>query len=285
MRHEIIKLRHFAASLETGTTDRSELCPWCGGGRDEEAAFAITRISEAEVLYKCHRASCGRSGRLAVWGFRLRQISFGDDLDQVPDTSAEKGKLFTPRLHTCDTIELGEEWTSELLDLYGLQREECIREGWRVEIGSGNLVVRVCSPLGVVRGYEVRRSKVQIPYVSSPKTTSYRVLDEPWLGWYRGTHSSGATVLVEDAISALKVSRHFQVVCLHGSHIALEQLLEIIGVVGNGDIVLALDKDATSKALKFVAEWRFLAPNFRAVILEKDLKYLSDTEICIKLRD
>lgn len=263
-----VQLRHFAATIETGTTDRTE-CPWCGGGSGAESAFAVTRTSEAEALYKCHRASCGKAGRLAVWGFRLPQLN----------STPKERKSFTPRLHSRDTAQLGEEWNSELLDLYGLRHEETYWAGWRQELDSGNLVVPVCSSLGVVRGVEVRRSKVQIPFTSSPKTESYRVLDEPWMGWYRGI-GTGPIVLVEDAISALKVSRHFQVGCLHGSHITLDMLLECLNISGvHGDLILALDKDATSKALKFIVEWRFLAPNFRAVPLSKDLKYSSDSEI------
>jgi hypothetical protein len=264
-----IQLRHFAATIETGTTDRTE-CPWCGGGGSHEPAFAITRTSAAEARYKCHRASCGRAGRLAVWGFKLEQIL---------DNSSQKGEQFTPRLYTSDTLELGNEWIAELLDLYEIYAIETIGVEWREEISSGNLVVPVRSPLGVARGVEVRRSKIQIPHVSGPKTKSYRVLDEPWLGWYRTTNT-GPIILVEDSISALKVSRHFQVGCLHGSHVTLEMLLEVLGIAGvKQDIVLALDRDATGKALKFVAEWRFIAPNFRCVPLSKDMKFSSDSEI------
>lgn len=273
--HAFIQLRHFAAALETGTTDRTE-CPWCGGGSDKEPAFAVTRTSEAEALYKCHRASCGRAGRLAVWGFRLRELPA--NVDQISGGSSEKGKSFTPRLYTGDTSELGESWIAELLDLYGLDFLEANRTGWREELGTGLLVVPVLSPLGMVRGVELRRSKVQIYDVKGSKTDSYRFLEGNWLGWYRAINS-GPTILVEDAISALKVSRHFQVVCLHGSHVSLDMLLEIIGIVGNSEIILALDEDATSKALKFVAEWRFIAPNFRCILLSKDMKYWSNKEL------
>lgn len=271
MSNAFIQLRHFAATVENGLTERCE-CPWCGGGESKEAAFAITRVSEAEAKYICHRASCGKHGRIAVWGFKLRQFE---------DNSAVKGKQFTPRLYSDDTRELSAEWVSELLDLYGITQSEALGANWRTELVSGNLVCPVLSHSGVVRGYEVRRSKVQVPYVSSPKTESYRLLECPWLGWYRETHSSGTVVLVEDAISALKVSRHFQVACLHGSHITLEMLLEVLEIAGVSDnIMLALDADATGKALKFAAEWRFLAPNFRCVPLSnKDLKYESDEEI------
>ena len=278
-----IRLRQFAATIELGVTSREELCPWCGGGESKEPSFAITRTSEAAAKYCCHRASCGRASRLAVWGFRLEPIL---------DDSAQKGKQFTPRLYTGDTFELGDEWLAELLDRYEIGLPEIRREGWREEIGSGNLVVPVRSPLGVVRGIEVRRSKVQIPHVAGPKTKSYRFLDEPWLGWFRTLNTgpdsqgestgrnSGPVVLVEDVISALKVSRHFQCASLMGSHITLEMLLEVLEITGvNQEIILALDRDATSKALKFVVEWRFLAPNFRCVPLSKDLKYSTDKEI------
>ena len=264
-----IQLRHFAAAIEAGTTKRAE-CPWCGGGQEGEKSFAVSRTSAAEALYICHRATCGRRGRLAVWGFRLEQLS-----DNSPTTEQQ----FTPRLYTCDTEELGEEWAAELLDTYGITRDEAVGVNWRVESHSGNLVVPICSRIGAVRGVEVRRSKVQVPIVSSPKTKSYKFLDEPWMGWYRKV-TTGTTVLVEDPISALKVSRHFQVGCLHGSHLDLERLLEALEIVGgSNDLVLALDKDATIKALKFVVQWRFLAPNLRAVPLSKDLKYSTDEEI------
>lgn len=274
MSNAFIQLRHFAATIETGITERTE-CPWCGGGESNEHAFAVTRVSEAEAKYCCHRASCGRRGRLAVWGFRLLQVS---------DSSTEERKSFTPRLYTDQTRELGDEWAAELLDLYEIRREEAHWSGWRTELVSGNLVCPVRSPLGVGRGIEVRRSKVQIPHVASPKTESYRVLDEPWMGWYRRTET-GPVILVEDAISALKISRHFQVACLHGSHLTLEMLLEILEITGvSQEIVIALDRDATSKAIKFAAEWRFLAPNFRSVPLSKDLKYSTDKEILAILK-
>jgi len=268
MSNEYVQLRHAAAELESGTTSRIE-CPFCNGGSDRETSFAITRTSDAEALYKCHRASCGKAGRLAVWGFRLRQIS---------DNSTTKGKSFTPRLYTRETRELGEGWTSELLDRYDIKCDESAWAGWREESYSKLLVCPVRSPLGVVRGYETRRSKVQVHNVSSPKTEPYRILDEPWLGWYRRI-ATGPVIVIEDPISSLKVSRHFQVACLHGSHINLDMLIEIISLIGNDEIILALDRDATSKALKFVVEWRFLAPNFRCVPLSKDLKYSNDSEI------
>lgn len=262
-----IQLRHFASTLDSGVTERT-VCPWCIGGTTKEKSFAVSRTSDAEAKYICHRASCGRHGRIAVWGFRI----------EASDPTPKAGKSFTPRLHSRDTRELGEEWASELLDLYGIDRSEADRLEWRVELGSGNLVVPVRSPSGVVRGVEVRRSKVQVPFISTPKTEPHRVLDEPWMGWYREI-STGPVIFVEDAISALKVSRHFQVACLHGSHITQDMMLEAVSVVGNDPTIIALDRDATGKAIKFASEWRFIAPNFRAVPLSKDLKYNSDDEI------
>lgn len=276
MKNAFTQLRHLAAELEIGVTARDQLCPFCNGGQSNERAFALTRTTEFEAKYCCHRASCGKVGRIAVWGFRLD--------GSIPGPSTQKRKPFTPRLHTAETRELGEGWIAELLDQYEITESEATWAGWREELGSNYLVCPVRSPLGVVRGHEIRRSKVQIPYVAGPKTKSYRILDVPWLGWYRRVDSR-PVVLVEDHISALKVSRHFPAICLHGCHVTLEMLMEVLEVVGiSGDIALALDKDATAKALKFVTEWRFLAPNFRCVPLEKDLKYVSDKEIlaCLK---
>lgn len=274
-RSAYVELRHIAGEIPVGTTDTSRTCPFCGGGRNGDRGFSITRTDEATVLYICHRATCHRSGRVAAWGHRLPLL----------DTSQEdrpKDKPFTPRVYTGDTGELDSEWLSEILGRYGLEPTEAARAMWRVGGDDGLLVCPVLSPTGIRRGVETRRSKTRPGSGGGAKTGTYKELDEPWMGWYRGIRAD-PVVIVEDLVSALKVSRWYQAVSLMGSHVGLDHVQEILGVTENA--VLALDRDATDRAIEYIQEWRLLIPNFRMVHLSKDLKYQSDEEILTLIGD
>jgi hypothetical protein len=272
---DFIQLRHIAAELPTGTTDNKAVCPFCRGGANGDNGFSITRISESEAAYCCHRASCGRAGRIAVWGFRLESTKSDNSTDI-------RKKEFTPRLYTGATGQLDSEWNSEILDRYGLQSDESDWAGWCMDLETKRLVCPIFSPTGMVRGFETRISKLQRSLVElakkSPKTSHYRQVEGVWVAWYRRI-KAGAVLVVEDVISALKASRHIQACALMGSHMDEDSLLEIIQVAAEEPIFLALDKDATHKAEKFIQKYRFVAPNLRFCPLSKDLKYLSDQEI------
>lgn len=270
-RNLYVQLRHLAAEIPVGATDNRVQCPFCEGGRNKDRGFSITRVSEAEARYYCHRATCHRGGRLAVWGFRLRQES-------NPDKPL--ARMFTPRVYTGNTGELGESWLSELLEKYELSREEVDWASWREDLDSKRLVCPVFSPGKVLRGHELRLGRWQVVDGSrrGPKTSHFKNLDDTWMGWYRKV-KSGPVLLVEDCISALKGARHFPSAALLGSHLSLDHLLEAVEVAGDFPIFLALDKDATDKTMKFISEWRFIAPNLVARPLSKDLKYYTDQEI------
>lgn len=267
-RDEYVQLRHLAAELPVGTTDNRQACPFCQGGRNGDRGFSITRISEAEAKYCCHRATCGKAGRIATWGFRLQQEH---------DPSTSQRKEFTPRVYSGNTGELGTEWVSELLYRYDLSSGEAAWANWREDIDSKRLVCPIYSPGLVLRGVELRLSK-QYSTAPGPKTSHYRAIDEVWMGWYR-RFKTGPVLLVEDCISALKGARYFQTAAILGSHLSLDHIVEAIEVSQGAPVLVALDKDATYKAIKFISQWRFIAPNFRPCLLKKDLKYYTDEEI------
>lgn len=75
----------------------------------------------------------------------------------------------------------------------------------------------------------------------------------------------------------MRVARHYFSVALLGTNLNLDQIYEVLKISDN--VVLALDRDATRKALALQARFKFIAPNLRVVLLDKDLKYLNDAEI------
>lgn len=110
------------------------------------------------------------------------------------------------------------------------------------------------------------------------KTVNYRELDESWLGWFTSPNSAEPVVLVEDVLSALKVSRQFVSVSLMGSHVSLDAMMEVCKY--SDQIVLCLDRDATKNAFDLKKRFMFICPQLRVVPLPgKDLKYIPDRDI------
>jgi len=60
-------------------------CPFCGGGRSKDEAFYITRLNHY-ALYVCHRATCGKRGRLALGDY----VSTVDDIRKVPIRAVDR---------------------------------------------------------------------------------------------------------------------------------------------------------------------------------------------------
>lgn len=272
LREKFIELRKYADLIPVGTTSHGLECPFCSGGGNGDKGFSVTRSDEVTIKYCCHRATCNRAGVIAAWGHRLSNTSA-----QVPLPPE-----FTSRVYSGETGSLDREWVSCLFERYGLTVSDTAWAGWRQDLGTGDSVVPILSPLGKTRGYETRIApwaRNTRPNIGRPKTSSYRELDEVWVGWFRRSRA-GPVVLVEDTISALKVSRQYQTGCLLGTHLPVEKIREIKEVQGeNGEIILALDKDATTKAHNYVKQWGLILGNFRAVELSKDLKYSTDEEI------
>lgn len=78
-------------------------------------------------------------------------------------------------------------------------------------------------------------------------------------------------------ISAAKVQQSgITAVCILGTHLGLEKVREILRYTDQA--VLALDKDAYSKATQYAVQYRHLI-NFEVWKLERDLKYVSEERI------
>lgn len=86
-------------------------------------------------------------------------------------------------------------------------------------------------------------------------------------------------VLVEDMLSATKLNQlGIRSVCLLGTNIndnLVNRLLEL----NEEHVVLALDKDATAKAVKLSMSIGYLFKKFTVLPLEKDIKDMTSEEI------
>jgi hypothetical protein len=237
----------------------------------KERSLSLTRRKDGLGLYCCHRGKCGRSGRVGGGVGSLAE-------PQSEDSGSGAGaatKIKPPRVYTGETELVSPAGLRLLSDRFGYTESDTARSGLLQDIRTGAFVVPIYGPRQDYRGVYVRSFEPRYDDI-------YRDTDPdgPLLGWYwsgggpRKAGAVGVLVLVEDAFSAIKVARQFNSVCLFGTHINLDAMLEVVSY--SDEIVLALDKDAFGKAMKFKQRFAYLAPHMRVVQLEKDLKYETD---------
>ena len=100
---------------------------------------------------------------------------------------------------------------------------------------------------------------------------------------YHSLNQSGL-VLVEDCISAIKISRQRHAMPVLSSDLSLSKLKRLAGVLeASGGIVVWLDGNMYNKAQRMASRLQMLGVPARAVYTELDPKEYSDTEIKITL--
>lgn len=247
------ELFQFALELEKGQTLR-EICPKCGGGTTKEKSLSITMDDSGYLLWHCFRASCGFAGRRLAWG-----VVQGNG-------SAPKKR---PRGFTGELGMPPEDQSRYLWDKFGLK----MPDNWRWAPEYARLYVPILGPNGHYRGAILRNTTINV----APKTLTFKeAIYEPWMHWYLQERPA-AVVLVEDMFSAQKLQQSgVPAACLLGTHFGLDKVREVLSVTNSA--ILALDKDAYSKSLTYVVEYRHLL-NLTAWKLEKDLKYEPEERI------
>lgn len=273
---EIISiLQDCGKSLGEGETDSSLPCPWCGGGRTHEKGFRLTKKGDS-LLFICFRASCGESGC----------VGLGMPSLVPPEPDKEKAYPDYGRIYRSELKEILSGQYEMLRDSYGLAEKEINDAGWKWAPADSRLALPVRSPAGVHRGYQLRAMhKWQMMKWSSWQEKT----SDPWLAWYRRPNPTfgGPLVLVEDMISALKVSRHFPCCALLGTNFSLKKVDEIARNKRlHGAVVLGLDRDAYGVSLNLLDKWKFyLEGNFFPICLSKDFKYEPDKTIIEQVRE
>lgn len=260
-------------ALKVGERTRQIPCPACGGGDTKEKSFSISK-EEGVLYYKCWRSSCLlKPGAI--------ENTTGSLIQEPKPIEFKESSKKESRPYTGILQILPKEGYDIFRDKYGLEEPD-LAEGevlWAET--SDRYSFPVHSPNWERRGTSLRLFHNRASY---PKWDHYPArTDCPWIGWYirpSVSYRGGPIVLVEDPISALKVSRHFVCCYLNGTSLGLDALMEVIKYARFANAVLALDKDATAKAAEIIHKHRFFLGNKAfAVPVEKDPKYLDDEEI------
>jgi hypothetical protein len=251
--------------LGVGESFSPDFCYFCKGGDNrDKRSLGITRDSKLVVLYNCSRAKCGVRGRILSGG--------GGD-----STVVARPVQFTPNIYKGLVREPSIEELALLYDLWKVDLEDVYNAGWVVAAQEGGhlpLIMPVISPTGVIRGHVLR-----VQHEDGSKTVrGFKAVDEPWLCWY--VNNSDDIVVVEDQISALRAAEFCTSVSLLGAALAEEKFEEVLRVAGDKKRVwIALDRDALKKGLEFLKRYQLYCPNLKLLVLTKDIKNMSTTEM------
>jgi len=240
--------------LALGETSYNHNCPVCG----EKGSFSITKISEG-ILYNCFRAKCGTKGFVpSLTGMsphKKQEINKHDKI--IP-------RLTFVSLPTKVRLYLKKRFYLSDKQLYENQIKWCINNN------------RVVTPLYSIHkkyyGIQLRSYSNNTKVKAVVYTTANKELYCPLNIIIK---RRGDIVLVEDTWSAIRLSYFVPTVALLGTSLSASSANALAGK----SVYIALDNDATHKALKTLQFFGSIFDSYSTVVLSRDIKNMSDDRI------
>lgn len=263
------EIRELALELSLSVDEQvgGHLCPVCMGGMSKEKSLSVHR-SSFQISYKCHRASCGVGGKIAL---------SSEASSSFFSTKKESPKFFG-RLS-----ELPEHAMTFLEDKYNLNRQ--ITSHWNIrwapdeDGGKGRLWLPVLNFDQTRIGAVLRTLDKKV----FPKTRTFMEDDGyPCMSTYKAATDVPlkAAIIVEDQLSAIKASsvalRSF---ALLGTHIDALKAKTIKSCSKELPIIYCLDGDAFKKSVELRKTWAPLMGTTYIVKPPKDLKDMPYSDI------
>ena len=229
------------------------ICPFCKAAH--ETSLSVTRTDQG-LLYNCFRAACGAKGFISSLAGTI-----------PPDTKDIKLKKFKVHEFTGELEPLPKHVKDWMFKKYELTEEELNEQGIKFCRSENRLFM----PVFDYRGEEFGGiSKTLTAGVKKFKTINYFTRESNRLSYSRsGRTGEGAIVIVEDILSAIKVSRYKRAVALLGHTLSIPQIKELRNQTDS--IILMLDGDVFHKAVQIKKKFGFYFRNFSVVYLSNGL--------------
>ena len=227
------------------------VCPFCNGGSGQEKSMIVW----SETNYKCYRASCGKGNYSAAGNIRRPEKQ--------------------PKYHTGPTRLLSPDQANWFRAKFYLDQ---VPPGTLLDDDAERYIHPVRGPNQQLRGVIARSY-----YGATPKTLAFQGLrNEPWMHYVPayGRDTRLVTILVEDVVSAAKVAQTelANAVSLMGTHLDVERVNELSAHCCYELVLIALDKDATGKAIKYCAKYGDMFTTMRVLPLQRDFKDMTMAE-------
>jgi len=217
--------------------------------------MSVQRL-HGDILFKCHRASCGVRGRTGTNGHAA-----------VTTAPTFQPQRIAP-----------EEPLSKRVSQLPMLDSEILHE--QLGMAKGRVLFPVTSHTGALLGHVARRYS-WLSNVAGPKSLNYIESNEyPWLHFPYACRMNLAdeVVLVEDCLSAIVVSRLRPCVSMMGTHLTMEAVQYLLDI-GITKVRIALDADATAQAVKLRDKWDLYFAECSVIILQKDAKDMNGDEL------
>lgn len=237
-------VRLLGADLAVDEQSEQMTCPSCRASH--ERSFGVKRVADG-LVFSCFRAKCGLQG-------------FLPDRGTIFDATRAKVQAKEPTPYSA---------VQELTK--PTDRDETFFAGWGVDLMQTDIVwvthddayaFEIQGPRGLRKGWHIRqprwKSKKSHRYgAPGPKGMTY--LDKRSHSKLAWTPSEGKTVvLVEDVISALKISQHagssYRGVALLGTDLT-QVAIDELNRAGAKRVIIWLDADATNQAYSLLNRW------------------------------
>jgi hypothetical protein len=270
--YESLTISAYADKLNFGDRKGGLMCPYCHGGGSREASFSMISYHDG-VQWKCWRASCGRKGKL-----NLKSGMFweGADVSGLESFEARSARTASSedRAMLYNLCVMTDEWKDCLKARFGILPEAAIRKGWNSN-KSGDLVIPLKGCNGQVVGHEFRKM------VGEPKSKMNLLNTKyfPRNAFSTNSLEKDTVLIVEDSISALKASIVCRTYSLQGTNMVQNHIEELADNWPAKRYLIALDKDATEKAVNYILRYKFMLPGLELCPIQKDLKYYYVSEI------
>lgn len=257
--------------MNVGDT-RSGSCPSCGKDK-----FYVTRKPDG-FAYICFRASCGYKG--------YERCGMDTEQTYKPWEREDRGQVYRGHTYNVDWTDM--DYFQERFSVI-LGDSPAHASYWCKVSADNRYVFPIHGPSDEPRGYVLRQptwagipEPVRQSKSTAAKAMSYFEPDVVKMGWYHSTDES-TVVIVEDQVSAMRIAcSGLTSVAILGTNFYPEFVSDF-NRWHRGDFgaILALDPDATHKALGIARKW---GPTFkhplRVACLKRDPKdYETDKEL------
>lgn len=236
------------------------ICPSCRGGSSKERSFNLW-YSPLGLHYFCHRTSCGERGVVAANGRNI--------------TMTGQARLFEPRKFEYATCSPTMFAANKFSEKYEITEQELIDNGVLCCPSRNSFIFPVYNLLG----YEIGILERWYAWTGDAKRVLYYPqVDYPVMYMPRTCALSDTMVVVEDVLSAIKVSRIIPCCALLGTHLSRDVMLKF-KEVGIKSLIFALDPDAAGKAIKLKKEVSLWFDEVSVVLLSQDPKDMPMSEL------
>lgn len=242
--------------------DSRVVCPVCRGGGGRERSFNVFEVDAHVLGYKCHRASCGASGRVLLLGEQrggAGKPSRAGGLYLVPSTEDDAAQYMQQFGLSEPTVALHNDkrWF-----VATLRKHDGTKYGWQRRI----------------------IYKEQLG-AKEPKARTHK--DEKYpLAFYRNSPYNRELIVVEDPWSAMRIealpSLNLDAAAICGGDWTASMATEVAGKYDS--VLLCLDFDARFKAIKQAFQSRHIQA-VRVLIPRVDIKNMADEDIVELITD